>query len=37
MLASSVFYYGRPATDKEPASLFDAYDLIRDLVGLRMC
>jgi len=37
MLASSVFYYGRPpTTDKEPASLFDAYDLIRDLVGLRM-
>ena len=36
MLASSVFYYGRPPTDKEPASLFDAYDLIRDLVGLRM-
>jgi len=37
MLASSVFYYGRPpTTNKEPASLFDAYDLIRDLIGLRM-
>jgi metal iron transporter len=36
MLASSVFFYTHPTTDKQPASLFDAYDLIRDLVGLRM-
>jgi metal iron transporter len=34
MLASSVFFYTHPTTDKQPASLFDAYDLIRDLVGL---
>lgn len=35
MLASAVFFYGRGNTggDSSPASLFDAYDLIRDLVG----
>ena len=36
MLASSVFFYGHPTAGQQPASLFDAYDLIRDLVGLRM-
>lgn len=34
ILASSVFFYNNPTTG-QPASLFDAYDLIRDLVGLR--
>ena len=36
VLASAVFFYGsgRDATgNKDPAGLFDAYDLIRDLVG----
>jgi len=35
MLASAVFFYGRGNTggDSSPASLFDAYDLIKDLVG----
>jgi metal iron transporter len=35
MLASAVFFYGRGNTvgNSSPASLFDAYDLIRDLVG----
>ncbi|KAF8645422.1 hypothetical protein AX16_007825 [Volvariella volvacea WC 439] len=34
ILASAVFYYGSGSTgDSDPASLFDAYDLIRDLVG----
>lgn len=32
ILASSVFYYGTAKSDG-PASLFDAYDLIKDLVG----
>ena len=36
MLASAVFYYdsGNSGTES-PASLFDAYDLIRDNVGKR--
>ncbi|KAF8817621.1 natural resistance-associated macrophage protein [Phlegmacium glaucopus] len=34
MLASAVFFYGNDNTgDLSPASLFDAYDLIRDKVG----
>lgn len=39
MLASAVFFYGRGNTggDSSPASLFDAYDLIKDLVGQGMC
>ncbi|KAF8174935.1 natural resistance-associated macrophage protein-domain-containing protein [Pholiota molesta] len=32
MLAAAVFFYGNTTTNG-PASLFDAYDLIRDLVG----
>jgi metal iron transporter len=36
MLASAVFFYGSGSTGTEsPASLFDAYDLIRDSVGKR--
>ena len=36
MLASAVFFYGSGNTGTEsPASLFDAYDLIRDNVGKR--
>ena len=36
MLASAVFFYGGGNTGTEsPASLFDAYDLIRDSVGQR--
>jgi metal iron transporter len=34
MLAAAVFFYGNTTTNG-PASLFDAYDLIRDLVGQR--
>ncbi len=37
ILASSVFFYKNPNTGQQAASLFDAYDLIRDLIGLRMC
>ncbi|KAF9055749.1 natural resistance-associated macrophage protein-domain-containing protein [Panaeolus papilionaceus] len=34
MLASAVFFYGAGHKDgADPASLFDAYDLIRDVVG----
>ncbi|KAF8167251.1 natural resistance-associated macrophage protein-domain-containing protein [Crassisporium funariophilum] len=34
MLAAAVFFYGNGNTgESSPASLFDAYDLIRDLVG----
>ncbi|KAG5645255.1 hypothetical protein DXG03_006557, partial [Asterophora parasitica] len=34
ILASAVFYYGTNSRDeRDPASLFDAYDLIRDIVG----
>ncbi|CAA7264929.1 unnamed protein product [Cyclocybe aegerita] len=34
MLAAAVFFYGNGSTgEASPASLFDAYDLIRDLVG----
>ncbi|KAF8971905.1 natural resistance-associated macrophage protein-domain-containing protein [Flammula alnicola] len=34
MLASAVFFYGKGQTGGAgPASLFDAYDLIRDIVG----
>ncbi|KAF9461893.1 natural resistance-associated macrophage protein-domain-containing protein [Collybia nuda] len=34
ILASAVFFYGSNSTgNATPASLFDAYDLIRDLVG----
>lgn len=34
ILASAVFYYGSGDTGSaDPASLFDAYDLIRDIVG----
>ncbi|KAG6839685.1 hypothetical protein H0H87_000235 [Tephrocybe sp. NHM501043] len=34
ILASAVFFYGRDQRESEaPASLFDAYNLIRDLVG----
>ncbi|PFH47592.1 hypothetical protein AMATHDRAFT_67511 [Amanita thiersii Skay4041] len=35
ILASAVFYYGSGSSREsgDPASLFDAYDLIRDLVG----
>ncbi|KXN84964.1 Manganese transporter pdt1 [Leucoagaricus sp. SymC.cos] len=34
ILASAVFYYGKHNLgNADPASLFDAYDLIRDLVG----
>ena len=33
MLASAVFYYGSGRGNGSPASLFDAYDLIRDNVG----
>jgi len=37
MLASAVFFYGQGRNgEATPASLFDAYDLIRDLVGQRM-
>ena len=36
MLASAVFFYGSGDDGTEsPASLFDAYDLIRDSVGKR--
>ena len=36
MLASAVFFYGTGNTGSgSPASLFDAYDLIRDHVGKR--
>ena len=36
MLASAVFFYGGGNTGSgSPASLFDAYDLIRDSVGKR--
>jgi len=36
MLASAVFFYGSGNTgNASPASLFDAYDLIRDKVGKR--
>lgn len=36
MLAAAVFFYGKGNTNTQgPASLFDAYDLIRDLVGQR--
>jgi len=36
ILASAVFFYGSGSTGtKSPASLFDAYDLIRDSVGQR--
>lgn len=36
MLASAVFFYGKGHMDgADPASLFDAYDLIRDIVGQR--
>lgn len=36
MLASAVFFYGSgDAGTESPASLFDAYDLIRDSVGKR--
>ena len=36
MLASAVFFYDSGNTGtKSPASLFDAYDLIRDTVGKR--
>jgi len=39
MLASAVFFYGKGNTsdDSSPASLFDAYDLIKDLVGQGAC
>ena len=38
ILASAVFFYGSGNTGTEsPASLFDAYDLIRDTVGKREC
>ncbi|TFK42220.1 natural resistance-associated macrophage protein-domain-containing protein [Crucibulum laeve] len=34
ILAAAVFYFGKGSTgEASPASLFDAYDLIRDLVG----
>lgn len=33
MLASAVFFYGSGDNGNAPASLFDAYDLIRDNVG----
>ncbi|KAF8890082.1 natural resistance-associated macrophage protein-domain-containing protein [Infundibulicybe gibba] len=33
ILASAVFFYGGGVERGAPASLFDAYDLIRDLVG----
>ncbi|KAK7685361.1 hypothetical protein QCA50_011726 [Cerrena zonata] len=33
ILASAVFFYGSGAGSGGPASLFDAYDLLRDLVG----
>ncbi|KAF9261829.1 Nramp-domain-containing protein [Marasmius fiardii PR-910] len=35
IMAGGVFYYGtgRPADTRNPAGLFDAYDLIQDLVG----
>lgn len=34
ILASAVFYYGKgDLGNKDPASLFDAYNLIRDRVG----
>jgi len=33
ILASAVFYYGPGAGSSSPASLFDAYDLIRSQVG----
>ncbi|KAH9486175.1 Manganese transporter pdt1 [Psilocybe cubensis] len=34
MLAAAVFFYGKEMPqDKDAASLFDAYDLIRDIVG----
>lgn len=37
MLASAVFFYGNNWNGEgDPASLFDAYDLIRDIVGKRM-
>jgi metal iron transporter len=38
ILASAVFFYGKTDTGSAtPASLFDAHDLIRDLVGKRTC
>ncbi len=38
ILASAVFFYGdHDLGSADPASLFDAYDLIRDLVGKRTC
>jgi hypothetical protein len=37
ILASAVFYSGEGKdSDGDPASLFDAHDLIRDLVGSGM-
>ncbi len=33
ILAGAVFYYGAGANSGGPASLFDAYDLLRDIVG----
>ncbi|KAJ3563284.1 hypothetical protein NP233_g9034 [Leucocoprinus birnbaumii] len=33
ILASAVFYYGQNEVGKDPATLFDAYDLVRDLIG----
>ena len=36
ILASAVFFYGSGSGSGGPASLFDAYDLLRDLVGQRM-
>ena len=35
ILASAVFFYGSGSGSGGPASLFDAYDLLRDLVGQR--
>ncbi|KAF8893712.1 natural resistance-associated macrophage protein-domain-containing protein [Gymnopilus junonius] len=33
ILASAVFYYGHSSSQGSPAGLFEAYDLIRDIVG----
>lgn len=35
ILAGAVFFYGHEGSGKDAASLFDAYDVIRDFVGKR--
>lgn len=38
ILASATFYYGFGQTGNEsPATLFDAYDLLKQILGTRTC